>query len=91
MMRWWLSFADPTRPKGQQFLGVCIVEAVDEISAIKVAHALSINPGGEVAFQDLVEEKIAQLSFDLRPYYERFIPRDEALALSERIARDMGA
>lgn len=90
MTRWWLSFADPDRPKGQQFLGLCIVEAVDEITAAKVAHALGINPGGEVKFMDLVPEKVARLSFDLSAYYDRFIPRDEALVLTDRIGRELG-
>lgn len=90
MTRWWLSFADPDRPTGQQFLGACIVRAVDEISAVKVAHALGINPGGEVRFMDLVPEKVARLSFDLSVYYGRFIPRDEALALADRVSGELG-
>jgi len=36
MRRFWLSFADDDRPKGQQFLGVCIVEVTeDEAARIK--------------------------------------------------------
>jgi hypothetical protein len=55
---WWLSFCDGSRPPGSQFLGVCIVDAPapspdDEgraalATAIVRAHALGINPGGEV-------------------------------------------
>ncbi len=52
MTRWWCSFCDPRKPRGEQFLGLCIVEAVDQISAVRVTHALGINPGGEVAFMD---------------------------------------
>lgn len=49
--RWfWLSFADPTRPAGEQFLGACIVEAPDPISAVQMSWALGCNPGGEVKF-----------------------------------------
>jgi hypothetical protein len=44
----WLSFADPGRPKGTQFLGVAIVNADDFLAAVRKAHALGINPGGEV-------------------------------------------
>ena len=47
-MRWWLSFADPHLPKGQQFLGVAIVEAPDFIFACRLAKTLGCNPGGEV-------------------------------------------
>lgn len=47
-MIFWLSFADPERPTGTQFLGACMVEADSPIAAVKTAHALGINPGGEV-------------------------------------------
>ncbi len=49
---WWLSFCDTDRPEGQQFLGACIVHdgGTGEIGgAVIAAHALGINPGGEVA------------------------------------------
>lgn len=45
---WWLSFADPDRPKGEQFLGVAIVRASGMGPAVTTAHVLKINPGGEV-------------------------------------------
>lgn len=44
----YLSFADPERPTGTQFLGAVIVEAPDFITAVMLSHALGINPGGEV-------------------------------------------
>ena len=46
--RWWLSFADPTLPKGQQFLGACIVRGTDVAEAAMDAHLRGCNPGGEV-------------------------------------------
>jgi hypothetical protein len=49
---WWLSFADPTRPAGSQFLGVAIVRGLDVGSAVMEAHSLGINPGGEVMGQE---------------------------------------
>lgn len=48
MTRWWLSFADPDKPEGEQFLGVTIVEAPTILEAIRTAHRLGANPGGEV-------------------------------------------
>lgn len=49
-MTWfWMSFADPKRPKGQQFLGVAIVEADEFLHAVSISHRLGINPGGEIA------------------------------------------
>lgn len=48
-MTWfWLSFADPGKPRGSQFLGVVIVLAPDFLGAVRKAHALGLNPGGEV-------------------------------------------
>lgn len=48
-MTWvWLSFADPDKPKGTQFLGVAIVEGEDVVDGAAEAHRLGINPGGEV-------------------------------------------
>jgi len=72
----WLSFCDADRPKGQQFLGACIVDVTPEevkeahvetmmrfpmarpgaeyiAAAIKKAHALGCNPGGEVATNEM--------------------------------------
>lgn len=40
---WWLSFANNERN-----LGVALVKAGDFIEAVRRAHALGINPGGEV-------------------------------------------
>jgi len=45
---WWLSFCDSNLPKGEQFLGACIVRARGFISAIREAHKQGCNPGGEV-------------------------------------------
>ena len=49
----WLSFADPDKPKGSQFLGVAIVEAESFHEALTQAWALGCNPGGEVAGSDV--------------------------------------
>lgn len=45
---WWLSFADATRPKGQQNLGVAIVKATCSADAMRVSWRTGCNPGGEV-------------------------------------------
>lgn len=44
----WLSFCDPDKPEGSQFLGVVITEALGFLHAIHKTWALGINPGGEV-------------------------------------------
>ena len=48
MPSFYMSFADGTRLKGDQFLGAVIVPALSLVEAIAVAHVLGINPGGEV-------------------------------------------
>lgn len=44
---YWLSFADPGKPEGQQFLGAVIAPCDDFIAAVAYAHAHGVNPGGE--------------------------------------------
>ena len=47
---WWLSFCDPDRPAGTQFIGVALVApAVDDfVVAVMEATRAGCNPGGEV-------------------------------------------
>lgn len=52
----WLSFADPHRPTGTQFLGACMVMAPTFPLAVFKAHVLRINPGGEVRGTQLPPE-----------------------------------
>jgi len=75
MRWWWLSFADSNLPKGTQFLGACLVRAHGMIEAIRVAHVLEINPGGEVQAVEATE--------DFNPpaeWTERLLNRDECAA-----------
>lgn len=44
----WLSFCDPEKTKGSQFLGVIITEALGLLHAIHKTWDFGINPGGEV-------------------------------------------
>lgn len=50
---WWMSFCDTDLPASQQHLGVVIVPGGNAIQAIAYAHALGVNPGGEVASFEL--------------------------------------
>lgn len=50
----WLSFADPYKSKGTQFLGALVIEGSSFMAAVKSSHVMGLNPGGEVqglAFQ----------------------------------------
>ncbi len=51
---WWLSFCNEMTGS---FLGVCLVEALDEDLAIRIAWKLEINPGGTVAMSPWPKEK----------------------------------
>ena len=80
----WLSFADPHKPRGQQFLGAAIVEASGrdgrEImrSAMDRAWKLGINPGGSVMPQQV----------DPKSFPEDCLNR--LLSRNEIIERDIG-
>ncbi len=67
--QWWMSFCDPERQDGQQFLGVCIIEAPDLIQAMQKAWALGINPGGEI--------KALQVSGVSAEYLDKLLSRAE--------------
>lgn len=52
---WYLSFADPHRPSGQQFLGGVYVQGEEPrppaprpLDAVTVSHLIGANPGGEI-------------------------------------------
>lgn len=83
--RYWMSFADPRKPQGEQFLGVCIVNADDCTSAVMVTHALGINPGGAVKIMAI------DMSFDLGPYMVRLLPPLEARELDARITAELAS
>lgn len=54
----WLSFIDPKRPTGDQFIGVVIVEAPTFDLAVLSAHMSECHPGGEAAGVELPDEKV---------------------------------
>jgi hypothetical protein len=55
---WWLSFCDPAKPKGSQFLGVAIVEGNNILTAAIEARRLGCNPGGEVMGEPFEDNEI---------------------------------
>lgn len=44
MKTWWMSFVS----NDSEFLGACLVDAVNEAEAVRITWNLKINPGGEV-------------------------------------------
>lgn len=78
MSYYYLSFADPHKPKGEQFLGATIVEAESEHGAVMKSHRLGLNPVKcEVAILYLAN--FAGGDESLR-YVNMFVPREEILA-----------
>ncbi len=78
----YLSFADPTRPTGTQFLGAALVRADGFGAAILRAHALGINPGGEVLGGQLPDWALAHVD---DAQVERLMLREEAQAFNDKM------
>jgi hypothetical protein len=63
---WWLSFCDPERPRGQQFLGACVVRARGVATACRASWTLGCNPGGEMMALPAPEHFIVQPGWEGR-------------------------
>ena len=63
-MFYYLSFADPNKPKGTQFLGACIVKTPNFMLAVQGAWNFKCNPGGEC--------KGAELPAQFNKLYEKY-------------------
>lgn len=81
MALFWLSFCDPDKPEGSQFLGACIVEASHFFNAVPAATVLGINPGGEVEIRTIDGPCEAHVPRSWRNVL--FRTREEALAVNE--------
>lgn len=78
---WWLSFCDPDRPEGSQFLGVAIVQAPVFDAAVTRSHAIGVNPGGQVATCGPIDPEV--ISPEWR---NRLLTRDEAESIPGPVA-----
>ena len=68
---YWLSFSDTDRPKGQQFLGACVVRARGIATAVREAHVQGCNPGGQV-------KVVGPAEFEVKPgWANRLLSRAE--------------
>jgi hypothetical protein len=74
MKFWWLSFADPKRESGEQFLGAVISRAHSFPEAIQVAHVLGCNPGGECKGVEIPEEMGLKIN---KTHIERLLTIEE--------------
>lgn len=60
----WLSFCDPEKPKGSQFLGVIVINALGLSDAILKTHALGINPNGAILSLMMDDDEIKPEHFN---------------------------
>jgi hypothetical protein len=76
---WWLSFCDPNKPTGTQFLGALALEVPEEIkNPVQYAWLRGLNPGGEVMFMEIPVGKYKDFPPEFR---NRLLTREEAEAL----------
>ncbi len=73
---WWLSFCDPDRPEGEQFLGVALVQAEDEYGVAPAAWVAGCNPGGEIGMMRIPDKVPVPVE-----YQHRLLSRAEAAKL----------
>lgn len=62
---YWLSFADPFRPRGQQFLGGLVMVGFSFDHAVLLAGVYGKNPGGQVRGVEITEPQKSLLSPDM--------------------------
>lgn len=81
MALWYLSFADPERPEGTQFLGAVMTFQADFEAAVRWTRKRGINPGGEVAAWELR---------DGAPFLEQYLDRLLSKNDLQEMARALG-
>lgn len=83
---WYLSFAD------EKFNGGCIVEASGMIDAVKEAHRLKINPGGQVAGHPIPRNAVYDSKYRNRLLskedLQEMLPHEEIMTERERKERE---
>jgi hypothetical protein len=78
--RWWLSFCDPDKAEGSQFLGVAIVEGANLVQATSSAWRHKCNPGGEILGVQLPHATHVSTNM-----MNRLLTRNEAEALDKNL------
>ena len=80
---YYLSFCDPERPAGSQFLGAAVVPGGSMIEAVRNAHMLGCNPGGEVLGQPVPEYLEPHIGTRWRV---QLLTREECAAMDAELA-----
>ena len=91
MTLYWLSFADTDKPKGEQWLGGCMIEVEGSgkdglHKAIVRAHNLGINPGGQIKSVEIPapHDHIAKDAAIADGSFEQLVGRDWQKEQGER-------
>lgn len=86
---WWLSFLDPAKPDGEQFLGAVVTRGADCEGAANAAAKVEDSPvygcelgcdchaNLEIAYQELGESE----EWRVETMLDRWMPREEVLAM----------
>jgi hypothetical protein len=90
MSLFWLSFCDPRKPPGEQFLGACVVDGGDSVDdgenfkvAVQRAWRFKCNPGGEIQSFRILPEMEVHVGSQWR---YRLLTRAECAALNREVA-----
>lgn len=83
MSWWWLSFVDPDRPEGDQYLGAVLLKADDVAHALFCSHEKGLNPGGEIAMFEIPKEFEYRIEVNMNLTH-RLLTREEAESFFNR-------
>lgn len=87
---YWMSFCDPDKPEGEQFLGVVIVDGGSEHPSVGIhmaavaAYATGCNPGGEVVAIQLPQWAVEHV---VPAWSNRLLTRAEVAELDAALTR----
>jgi hypothetical protein len=91
---------DPTTPTGwfylsfaeETFKGACIVKAATFLEAVREAHRLKINPGGQVRGHQIPEDAVYDPKYRNRLLskedLQEMLPHEEIMTEGERMRRE---
>lgn len=83
---WWLSFADANLPEGTQFLGAAVVRATNMEEAVRRAHKVGINPGGEVQGLEVSPDLVPKIN---DKWIERLLTHKECEQFDEEMMHSL--
>ena len=80
-----MSFADPKKAPGTQFLGCLVLKAEDIIDAAQKAHRLKLNPGGEILASKMPTPMSPKMFEVLEPYLGKLLSAELSRELDAKL------